>query len=188
NRADGLRRHGRAAKVQSHREAFEVAGRPDPFDSPVADPVAIVLGRIIVEVVSSQPWFLRKHQDGSTFGPISFDQLSGWASTAQVAPHDLVSTDQQTWLKASMLTQLGMDWLVEVTSEHYYGPTTVGAIQEFIRLGDINADTFVINSCDGTRRQIREMPALFKTNAAGLKATATDAATEPAAAGISLRL
>jgi hypothetical protein len=44
--------------------------------------------------------------------------------------------------------QLGMDWLVEVTREHYYGPTT-GAIQEFIRLGDINAGTFVINSCDG---------------------------------------
>jgi len=141
-----------------------------------------------MEEVSSQPWFLRKHQDGSTFGPISFDQLSGWASTAQVAPHDLVSTDQQTWLKASMLTQLGMDWLVEVTSEHYYGPTTVGAIQEFIRLGDINADTFVINSCDRTRRQIGEMPALFKTNDTVSKTSAADAAVEPAAAGISIRL
>lgn len=141
-----------------------------------------------MEDVSNQPWFLRKHQDGSTFGPISFDQLSGWASTAQVAPHDLVSTDQQTWLKASMLTQLGMDWLVEVTSEHYYGPTTVGAIQEFIRLGDINADTFVINSCDGTRRQIGEVPAPFKTNATVSKPSAADAAVEPAAAGISIRL
>src|SRR5204862_1065734 len=93
------------------------------------------------------------------------DQLSSWASAAQVAPQDVVSTDQQTWLKAPMVPQLGMDWLVEVTSEHYYGPTTVGAIQEFIRLGDINADTFVINSCDGARRQIRDMPALFKINA-----------------------
>src|SRR5712692_658544 len=140
-----------------------------------------------MEEVFSQPWFLRKHQDGSVFGPISFDQLSGWASAAQVAPHDLVSTDQQTWLKAPMLAQLAMDWLVEVTSEHYYGPTTVGAIQEFLRLGDINADTFVINSCDGTRRQIREMPALFKTNAASSKASATDVVTEPAAAGIFMR-
>jgi hypothetical protein len=78
--------------------------------------------------------------------------------------------------------------LVEVTSEHYYGPTTVGAIQEFIRLGDINADTFVINSCDGTRRQIGEMPALFKTNATASKTSAADAAVEPAAAGISIRL
>src|SRR5256886_17130929 len=141
-----------------------------------------------MEEVFSQPWFLRKHQDGSVFGPISFDQLSGWASTAQVAPHDLVSTDQQTWLKASMLTELGMDWLVEVTSEHYYGPTTVGAIQEFIRLGDINADTFAINSCDGSRRQIREMPALFKTNATGSKAGVAEAASEPPAAAISIRL
>jgi hypothetical protein len=138
--------------------------------------------------VSGQSWFLRKHQDGSIFGPISFDQLSGWALAAQVAPQDVVSTDQQTWLKAPMLPQLGMDWLVEVTSEHYYGPTTVGAIQEFIRLGDINADTFVINSCDGTRRQIREMPALFKTNAVSSKMSATDVGTEPVAAGISLRL
>jgi hypothetical protein len=131
---------------------------------------------------------LREYQDGSIFGPISFDQLSNWASAAQVAPQDVVSTDQQTWLKTPMVPQLGMDWLVEVTSEHYYGPTTVGAIQEFIRLGDINADTFVINSCDGTRRQIGEMPALFKTSAVSSKSGATDAVTEPAAAGISLRL
>src|SRR5205823_10455127 len=141
-----------------------------------------------MEEVSSQSWFLRKYQDGSIFGPISFDQLSGWASAAQVAPQDVVSIDQQTWLKAPMVPRLGMDWLVEITSEHYYGPTTVGAIQEFIRLGDINPDTLVINSCDGSRRQIREMPALFKTNATGSKAGAAEAVSEPAAAGISIRL
>src|SRR5881398_3076856 len=121
-------------------------------------------------------WYLRKYDDGGIFGPLPFDQLSRWASKARVAPRDLVSSDQETWLKAPMLTELGMDWLVEVTSEHYYGPTTVGAIQEFIRLGDINADTFVINSCDGTRRQIGEMPALFKTNATISKTSAADAA------------
>jgi hypothetical protein len=81
-----------------------------------------------------------------------------------------------------------MDSLVEVTSEHLYGPTTVGAIQEFIRLGDINADTFVINSCDGTRRQIRELPALFKMNSTGTKSEAREAASAPASAGISIRL
>src|SRR5437660_6247861 len=140
-----------------------------------------------MEEASSHLWFLRKHQDGSVFGPISFDQLAGWASSAQVAPQDVVSTDQETWLKASMVAQLGMDWLVEVTSEHLYGPTTVGAIQEFIRLGDINTDTFVVNSCDGTRRQIGDMPALFKANPAARKSN-TDAAVAPASAGISIRL
>src|SRR5713226_835912 len=139
-----------------------------------------------MEEASSHLWFLRKHQGGSVFGPISFDQLAGWASSAQVAPQDVVSTDQETRLKAPMVEQLGMDWLVELASEHYYGPTAVGAIQEFIRLGDINADTFVINACDGARRQIREMPALFKINAP--KTSHDQVASEPASAGISFRL
>src|SRR5713226_10615322 len=122
----------------------------------------------------------------------SFDQLARWASTAQIAPHDALSTNQQTWMKAPMLPQLGMDWLVEVTSEHYYGPTTLGAIEEFIRLGEISAETFVINSCNGARRQIQEMPALLKTSQEdGDAATSEDEsnlANEPAATGISIRL
>src|SRR5436190_14157792 len=141
-----------------------------------------------MDEVSGQSWFLRKHQDGAVFGPISFDQLAAWASAAQVAPHDLVSTDQLAWLKAPMVPQLAMDWIVEVTSEHLYGPTTVGAIQEFIRLGDINADTFVINSCDGTRRQIRDMPALFKFNSVTSQSITDEAAAAPVSSGISIRL
>jgi hypothetical protein len=76
----------------------------------------------------NQSWFLRKHEDGSTFGPVRFDQIARWAATAQIAPHDTLSNDRQTWVKAPMLAQLGMDWLVELTSEHYYGPTTLGAL------------------------------------------------------------
>jgi hypothetical protein len=112
----------------------------------------------------NQQWFLRKHEDGSTFGPVQFDQIARWAAAAQIAPHDTLSSDGQTWLKAPMLSQLGMDWLVELTSEHYYGPTTFGALQEFIRLGEIDGGTVVINTCDGTRRQIREMPDLWGTS------------------------
>ena len=114
-----------------------------------------------MEEPSNQSWFLRKHEDRSIFGPLSFEQLALWASTAQIAPYDAISIDEQTWMKAPMLPQLGMDWLVEVTSEHYYGPTTLGAIQEFIRLGEISAETFLINSCNGARQQIQEMPALI---------------------------
>jgi len=145
-----------------------------------------------MDAVSNQTWFLRKHQDGSVFGPLSFDQLSRWASTARIAPRDALSTDQQTWLKVSMLPELGMDWLVEVTSEHYYGPTTLGAIQEFIRLGEINEDTFLINSCDGLRRQIRQLPVLLhlgrQNSAASASVSEGGALTEPAASRISLDL
>ena len=111
----------------------------------------------------NQRWFLRKHEDGTVFGPVQLEQIVRWAAAAQIAPHDTLSTDQQTWIKAPMVTQLGMDWLVELTSEHYYGPTTFSALQEFIRLGEIDSDNFVINTCDGTRHRIREIPGLWGT-------------------------
>ena len=116
-----------------------------------------------MEAPASQNWFLRKHEDGSVFGPLPFEQLRHWAAAAQVAPHDKLSHDQQAWLKAPMVPELEMDWLVEVTSERYYGPTTLGAVREFIRLGEINEQTFVINSRDGLRRQIKDIPGLLPT-------------------------
>jgi hypothetical protein len=111
---------------------------------------------------AGQSWFLSKHEDGSVFGPVPFDTLRRWAATAQIAPHDKLSHDQQTWLKAPMIPELEMDWLVEVTSERYYGPTTLGAVQEFLRLGEIGEETFVINSCNGTRRRVRELTDLLQ--------------------------
>ena len=110
-----------------------------------------------MDAAAAQEWFLRKHEDGNLFGPLPFAQLARWASSAQVAPHDIVSTDRVTWMKAPMLPELGMDWLVEVTTERFYGPTTLGAIEEFMRLGEINGETFVINSCDGSRRRVNEL-------------------------------
>jgi|ERR1041385_1277704 hypothetical protein len=143
-----------------------------------------------MEPPSNRAWFLRKHEDGSVFGPLSFEQLSVWASTAQVAPHDSLSIDQQSWIKAPMLPQLGMDWVVEVTSEHYYGPTTLGAIQEFFRLGEINEQTLIINTCDGTRYQLQEIPALrAKIPIARIKEESSGMETpgEPGASGIFIR-
>ena len=111
----------------------------------------------------NQSWFLRKHEDGSTFGPVRFDQIARWAAAAQIAPHDTLSNDRQTWVKAPMLAQLGMDWLVELTREHFYGPTTLGALQEFIRLGEIDGETLIINTRNGARCKIQEMPQLWET-------------------------
>jgi hypothetical protein len=138
-----------------------------------------------MEPAGGQQWFLRKHEDGTVFGPLSFGQLARWASAAQIAPHDVVSNDQLTWTKAPMLAVLGMDWLVEVTSERYYGPTTAGAVFEFLRLGEITPQTFVINTCDGSRRQVCEMePPLGDFETADI--AARNAASGPAAAGMAI--
>lgn len=117
-----------------------------------------------MDSTEAEHWFLSKYEDGSVFGPLAFEQVRRWAATAQVAPHDKLSHDQQTWLKAPMFPELEMDWLVEVTSERYYGPTTLGAVQEFLRLGEIGGETFVINSCDGSRRQVKDLSGLFQSS------------------------
>ena len=139
-----------------------------------------------MEAAAVQDWFLRKHEDGNIFGPLPFAQLARWASSAQVAPHDVVSTDQVTWMKAPMLPELGMDWLVEVTTERFYGPTTLGAIQEFMRLGEIDGETCVINSCDGSRRRVHEMALILPQTISD--EAASDAALQPAPTGMSIKL
>jgi len=138
----------------------------------------------------NQSWFLRKHEDGSTFGPVRFDQIARWAATAQIAPHDTLSNDRHTWVKAPMLAQLGMDWLVELTSEHFYGPTTLGALQEFIRLGELDGETLIINTRNGARCKIQEMPQLWETGQADAGVAQTEIQlgepVGPAVAGMSI--
>ncbi len=141
-----------------------------------------------MESPATRPWFLRKQEDGNIFGPLSFEHLTRWASGAQIAPNDSISSDQENWIKAPMLPELAMDWIVEVTSERLYGPTTLGAIREFLQLGEIDADTFVINSCDATRKQIRELKAVLDSlNPDSPEEIADTAdAAGPTAAGMSI--
>jgi len=146
-----------------------------------------------MESAASQQWYLRKHEDGTIFGPMSFEQLSSWAWNAQIAPHDAISSDQVTWMKAPMLPDLAMDWLVEVTTERYYGPTTLGAVQEFIHLREIDGETYIINACDGTRRQIRDLsqlqlPPAPSPEEEGAPEAEAEPPTEPPATGISIDL
>src|SRR5258707_10622282 len=105
-------------------------------------------------------WYLMKNDDGTIFGPITFDQLQQWALDAQVSPLDKVSSDERTWIKAPMVPELGMDYLVEVSPDQFYGPTTLGAVREFLLIGEVNAETPVTNCRDGSVRMIREIPEL----------------------------
>jgi hypothetical protein len=108
-------------------------------------------------------WYLRKASDGSQFGPVPFKQLKQWAADAQISPLDRVSSDEQSWLKAPMLPELEMDYLIEVGADQYYGPTTVGAIAEFLTAGEISSETVVTNCKDATRLSVQDVlpPALL---------------------------
>lgn len=105
-------------------------------------------------------WYLLKQVDGSIFGPANFEQLQQWAAEAQVSPLDKVSTDQTHWVRAPMLPELGMDWLVEVTHDYCYGPTTLGTVGDFLRRGEIGPETVLLNACDGSSHRVADVPEL----------------------------
>ncbi len=108
----------------------------------------------------TQKWFLLKNDDGSLFGPISFEQLREWAMDAQVSPLDKVSKDERTWVKAPMVPELAMDYLVEVSPDQFYGPTTIGAVREFLVAGEISPETPITNCRDGSIVQVKDFPEL----------------------------
>lgn len=98
---------------------------------------------------SSDSWYLRKHDNGEIFGPVPFERIMEWARTAQIAPQDSMSIDGDIWTKAPMVPELKMDWIVKLDDDHYYGPTTIGALLEFLENGEITADTTILDCCSG---------------------------------------
>ncbi len=108
----------------------------------------------------SQTWYLMKNEDGTVFGPVSFEELSDWAQSAQISPLDKVSTDQATWVKAPMIPELHMDWLIEVSPDQFYGPTTIMAVREFLVAREINEKTRLTNCADETETTVGEIPEL----------------------------
>ncbi len=108
----------------------------------------------------TQNWYLLKHDDGTIFGPIPTDQLRQWAGDAQISPLDKCSTDEQNWVRAPMVPELEMDYLIEVSPDQYYGPTTVGAVREFLQMGEINGETLITNCKDGSVLALRDIPEL----------------------------
>ena len=131
---------------------------------------------------TSPTLYLLKAENNEVFGPVDFDQLTAWATSAQISPLDKISSDQSTWFKAPMVPELNMDYLIELTSEQLYGPTTLGAIQEFINLGEVHPDTNIINAKDGTSDVVSSIPDLtLRTDA---PAEAVEPATAPLRSGI----
>jgi hypothetical protein len=103
-------------------------------------------------------WLLKKHGEGEIHGPVSFEKLREWAESAQINPQDSISSDGKTWTKAPMNADMQMDWLIEVPDNPLYGPTTRGALLEFLRMGEITTSTRIVNCCTGENLTVAEAP------------------------------
>jgi hypothetical protein len=109
--------------------------------------------------MNGNSWYLLKVTDNEVFGPAPLDQLRIWAAGAKISPLDRVSNDDRvTWRRAPMVTELQMDWLIEMPDNFLYGPTSVGTLQEFLATGEIDNHVTVINTLDGSRSRISDLP------------------------------
>ena len=106
----------------------------------------------------SPVWLLKKHGTGNVHGPVSFEKLLEWAAAAQINPQDLISEDEENWKKAPMIEGLGMDWLIDVPKNPLYGPTSPGAVLEFLKMGEIDLSATVVNCCTGASMTLEEAP------------------------------
>jgi hypothetical protein len=107
----------------------------------------------------SDEWYLLKAQDHDVYGPVKLEQLQSWAAEAKIAPLDKVSHDnRESWVRAPMVPELQMDWLIEMPDNYLYGPTSVGTIQEFLATGEIDGNVTVINCLEGTSSRLSELP------------------------------
>jgi hypothetical protein len=57
-----------------------------------------------------------------------------------------------------MNADMQMDWLIEVPDNPLYGPTTRGALLEFLRMGEITTSTRIVNCCTGENLTVAEAP------------------------------
>jgi hypothetical protein len=106
---------------------------------------------------TANSWYLLKKEEKEPFGPVTLDQLKRWAQTAQISPMDLISRDGEVWIKAPMNPELEMDWLIQLSVDQFYGPTTIGAVNEFLDAGEIDVETLLVNCVTGEQHRIGDM-------------------------------
>lgn len=82
-------------------------------------------------MADSGAWYL-KMNDGTVYGPADLNRLQAWARGGRVAPSGQISSDLKSWVPASQMPELGMEWLVEVEQGQYYGPFHPDVIRDLI--------------------------------------------------------
>lgn len=102
-------------------------------------------------------WHVLKTADKEVYGPTTLETLRSWAAEAKISPLDKLSNDdRKSWVRAPMVRELQMDWLIEMPDNYLYGPTNIGTIQEFLATGEIDENVRVINCVEGTESFLTE--------------------------------
>ena len=78
--------------------------------------------------MESAKWYLKSTRT-DRYSVLWTSQNEGMDPFGPSVALDLVSDDSANWIKAPMLQELHMDYLIQLSDESFYGPTTEEAVQ-----------------------------------------------------------
>ena len=82
-------------------------------------------------MADSGTWYL-KMDDGTVYGPADLKRLQAWAREGRIGSSSQISSDRKSWTPASLLPELGMEWIIEVGQGEYFGPFHPDVIRDLI--------------------------------------------------------
>ncbi|MFT5239227.1 MAG: hypothetical protein ACI9OU_000893 [Candidatus Promineifilaceae bacterium] len=126
---------------------------------------------------ASEPesWFLRTSPE-STHGELTLDILRQWAESGRILPENEISSDGETWIVASELPDLKMDWVVTLKSGVVHGPLNLLCVPALFRRGVIDQDAVLEN-----RRNDQKVPATSLLRGLSVKAAESEPQPESVA-------
>jgi ribosomal protein L19E len=102
---------------------------------------------IPVDAKSPVLWRVKKATDDSIYGPVEESTLKEWANSAQISPQDLIDVSgDENWRPASEIEFLNMLWIVKLSDDEIYGPTTIGTLHEFVHEGLLTEKTLATHA------------------------------------------
>ena len=97
--------------------------------------------------MSDKVWYVR-NQEGAVYGPASSESLLDWVRDGRVSPSDYVSKDRINWVPPQTLSELEMNWLVEVELGKFYGPFNRELVKMLVADGSIQPSARIYRSWD----------------------------------------
>ncbi len=101
-------------------------------------------------------WYV-KLPDGDVYGPFNFEELIEQAGDFRIAPEYTISTNQEDWVRASEIDNLGMNWMVPLVHGEKYGPVHCNAIKQLFYDGYLADDVAATHNATGERRWVADM-------------------------------
>jgi hypothetical protein len=108
-----------------------------------------------VSHAASTGWYLRTAEN-EVFGPLPLAELRGWAEDGRIAPDHAISQDGTTWVEASTVPALGMEWTATLPDGERIGPFPLAAFQDFIAHGVLNAASRITHCTSGETATLGE--------------------------------